>query len=553
MSERKPTKPPRACERISADIALDDQLTEADVQLLITLEMKAGESRLAKATLPWLAEQIGRHPKTVLRGLQKAVQRGYIIDQDRDNRGRLLIRLRPTLTPWVLAPRWFLASDRPFWQKHALLVILAQHRAGGGYSIRKDGKKLGGIIRLCHLRRNTDGGRDERQARRLLDDFVRELVDLRLIALIDRPTGARPATCQVNRRRLRAPHLCPDPTEGAKGAEDRGGELAVDKGGDVVGMENKFSIPSSSRDRRSLPLRLPPQAREGIFDPNREKTGGRQGEPAGDSPPTGAADIPVSDSLVNPPAGGRPRGHSGGRDGTAVAAGAILPASGPSESSTPQGGAREAPDNLRDTIGLLKDVEARCRLARSKNLDSYGDDQGYRYLASAFLELAVDFLEGWDADDVVRGVGKVINGFSEPAWGLLLLATVKDKSGKQKVYRYRDRLVGQIKEATKNRQDAERREAWKRDPAYQAEQWLSQPGILLSGVARADPSMRYSDRDWFAALAMDMFPEAAFADQENAGEVAVWALRWADLSEEQLEALKADYLDWYDKQPRPPS
>ena len=39
----------------------------------------------------------------------------------------------------------------------------------------------------------------------------------------------------------------------------------MDKGGDVVEKGNKFPFSSSSRDRRSLPLRLAPQAREGAI------------------------------------------------------------------------------------------------------------------------------------------------------------------------------------------------------------------------------------------------------------------------------------------------
>src|SRR5438874_2676911 len=122
MSEHKPA---RRYERISADLILDPQLTEADAGVLFALEMKAGESRRAKVTPAWLAERVGCHRATVYRALQKGMQLGYIAGQEQDDQGRLWVQLRPTAPSWCYAPRDFLESDRPFWQKHALLIILA--------------------------------------------------------------------------------------------------------------------------------------------------------------------------------------------------------------------------------------------------------------------------------------------------------------------------------------------------------------------------------------------------------------------------------------------
>jgi hypothetical protein len=213
-------KPPRPYERISSDIILDRKLTEADLRLLVTLELKAGESRLAKVTPAWLVQKLGCHRTTIFRALRKGTERGYIVRQEREENGRLRVRLRPTRTPWCYAPRDLLESCRPFWQKHALLLILAQHRAGGGYSLRLYGKKAEGIITRCHLRRYTPNGQDWKQARQLLDDFIRELIALRLLALIDRATSRQPAICQIDENRLLAPHVCNTDIAGScKGAE----------------------------------------------------------------------------------------------------------------------------------------------------------------------------------------------------------------------------------------------------------------------------------------------------------------------------------------------
>jgi hypothetical protein len=53
-------KPPRVYERVSADLIVDDRFTEADVEVLLELELKAGESGLAIVTIPWLEDRTGR-------------------------------------------------------------------------------------------------------------------------------------------------------------------------------------------------------------------------------------------------------------------------------------------------------------------------------------------------------------------------------------------------------------------------------------------------------------------------------------------------------------
>ena len=179
----------------------------------------------------------------------------------------------------------------------------------------------------------------------------------------------------------------------------------------------------------------------------------------------------------------------GRREGISEAARQLLAAAGPPVLSESQERPEEAQDAINHTVQLLQDLESICGLVRSKNLARYGDGPGYRHLAGAFLEAAADFPEGWTRDDVAEAVRQIIPGLREPSWGLILLAAKKGEST-EKEYQFRDRLVGKVKEATMHRQRIETKEAAQRDPAWQAGEWLARGHVLLSQVARDNPSLR---------------------------------------------------------------
>ena len=84
-------KPPRPYERVSSDLILDARLTEADKRVLLALELKAGESRLAIVTVPWLTGQTGLSQPAVSRALKKAEELGYVRSREKDEKGRTRI------------------------------------------------------------------------------------------------------------------------------------------------------------------------------------------------------------------------------------------------------------------------------------------------------------------------------------------------------------------------------------------------------------------------------------------------------------------------------
>jgi hypothetical protein len=241
----KSTRPPRPVERVPAALVLDTELTRSDTQVLIHLEMKAGRSRLAKITVAGLADALGVYPSTVRRALDKGLKRGHVTSVEPDERGRLYVTLRP-LPPkgvsWVEAPRWFVCDpDRPFWQKHALLAILASYTASDRSINHASlyGSKYAGIISRCHVRHYTPGnrplpggkcsqpGKDWVQAREMVEGL---LVDLQKIGLLERCGVAdmgQPASYRIDRAVLRR-------CEGADPAECEGADPAECEGADQL-------------------------------------------------------------------------------------------------------------------------------------------------------------------------------------------------------------------------------------------------------------------------------------------------------------------------------
>lgn len=540
-------KPPRPYERLSSDLVLDPRLREADFQVLLALEMKAGESRHAICTIEWIEEQTGRCRRTVYYALGKAQELGYVTGRAKDEKGRLRLDLRRIQPSWAFAYRWMVyRPDWEFWKKRAFLAVQADHRAGGGHHLRLFGRKLQGLISLCNVRRYCGGtwqgenylGSDWKGARRLVTDFLRELRSLCLIGLASPASGLAPAVCAVNYRRMASlAQEHPLPKQGqedgpcATGADGRGSSRAT--GADVVGEETSSSS-SPGRDQRSLPLRLTPQAREGAIAvrgeaEDREGAGG--GEEAGDA--------------TTPASLGRPCR----REGISEAAGPPLPASGPAASSEGRERPEDAQDALPHAVLLLRDLESRCGLVRSKNLDRFGEEEGYGYLAGAFLEMAGGFPGGWTVNDIAEGVRRVIPGLCEPSWGLLLLAARKGESGRAG-FQFRGRLVEQVKEVTMHRQCQEAREAARDDPSCQVDEWLERGHVLLSQVARDNPSLR-GPWEWFAALAVELSPGCASAHERQGKEVTCWAIDLRKLSGQQKDALKARYGQWFAVQANP--
>ena len=237
-------------------------------------------------------------------------------------------------------------------------------------------------------------------------------------------------------------------------------------------------------------MRLAPQTREGAAASG-EEAGGRDGGGVQEH-----NHVPTLDS------GGGP----GCREGVSEAAGASPPAAGPPTSSDVKENTKEGRNDLSDTVALLKDLESRCSLVPSKNLERYGEGPGYLYLAGAFQEAAAEFPDGWSADDAAEAVLQLVPGLREPAWGLILLASHKGENGSG--FLFRDRFIGLVRVATRRRRGDESRNAARHDPARQAEGWLDRGRTLLSQIAKDNPCLRAA-WDWFAALAVELCPACA--------------------------------------------
>lgn len=164
-------------------------------QVWLLLELKAGESRIAKVTKEWLANKTGYTTRNITRHL-KTLEKCELIRHEGSS-----IQLAnhlptqnwfPAYEPILLHPRW---QD---WQKHVLLFILSQWRSsidyGEAYVVNISGKKKASIERDCYVPRSRD--KDDRFAK--VKEFIKELYNGGIISVVKVATSKSPMLCRLN-------------------------------------------------------------------------------------------------------------------------------------------------------------------------------------------------------------------------------------------------------------------------------------------------------------------------------------------------------------------
>ena len=188
---------------------------------------------------------------------------------------------------------WY-RPDWPFWKKHAFLHILAAHKQGNQKWVIKYGKNHDGIIDACHLRSYV-ARRSWKRAACLLDEFLDELMDMGVLAVVSQASRDQPMVVAVNEERLEElsaniADLFPERqrraarsgakgrtgwSEGADGVEQRGGrkekpEEEIRKGDFVTppiqggpvkpDSETSGGLPAPSSVLQALRLRAVPES-----------------------------------------------------------------------------------------------------------------------------------------------------------------------------------------------------------------------------------------------------------------------------------------------------
>jgi hypothetical protein len=185
---------------IANGVILGKRMTTACKQVLLVLELKAGQSRLAKISQKTIANQTGYSLRTVKRAYKHLKQNGRIEECS----GGIHLREPYPKENYVQAyegvvhhPKWY------DWQKHVLLFILTQFRGSDSdsgnrrYSLNLRGEKGKSIERYCRVPGATAGTR-----RKAVRGFVQELEQLGVLKVVERASRGRPAICRISMEAL---------------------------------------------------------------------------------------------------------------------------------------------------------------------------------------------------------------------------------------------------------------------------------------------------------------------------------------------------------------
>jgi hypothetical protein len=187
---------------------------------------------------------------------------------------------------------------------------------------------------------------------------------------------------------------------------------------------------------------------------------------------------------------------------------------------------------IDQVVSFLRHIERTCQLDRSRNLDSSGDREGYRYLARQFLTL--NFPAEWQEADLTRALRNYCCGLA-PSWALIL--STRDRHGH---YRYRNRLMRGLKDAIK----------WRHQQEHL--RWLQTPeGRFTNIVSQRLPISQWGDEPYqvLGRLAWQLFPQQpglAFRVDGNE-EILV---QFTVLNEGSLQLLKAHWLECLERKDR---
>jgi len=167
-------------------------------QLLLELELRAGNSRQVFATKKELADSCGCDYKTVLRAINKFKQQKLLFEED----GVLILGSEQPKHAFFKAPGFIVNHPTwDTWQRQAVLFILSQfktkHFTGSSiYTLNRTGRQCS-MRNYCSIQGRGNTERDTN-----LKEFLQRLFNERVLIPVSKSSRSLPATCMVNTSRI---------------------------------------------------------------------------------------------------------------------------------------------------------------------------------------------------------------------------------------------------------------------------------------------------------------------------------------------------------------